>query len=206
MKLRRPYPLLAAIAVVSGIAAYVGTAETTAPPSDRAINSGGAAPARTAARSPDPAVESRPPAGNPLWALPLKQLSITRDRPIFSPSRRPPPPATPTYVAPVAVRTPPKPKEPEKPSITLVGTILGTSESIGIFLNPATRDIVRLRLGEDHEGWALRSVKTREVTLVKDRERAVLELPPPGDQASATDFTPPDLSRPPPPNRRQQRH
>src|SRR5579883_2613876 len=165
MKLRRPYPLLAAIAVVSGIAAYVGTAETTAPPSDRAINSGGAAPARTAARSPDPAVESRPPAGNPLWALPLKQ-----------------------------------------PSITLVGTILGTSESIGIFLNPATRDIVRLRLGEDHEGWALRSVKTREVTLVKDRERVVLELPPPGDQASATDFTPPDLSRPPPPNRRQQRH
>ena len=91
------------------------------------------------------------------------------------------PPAAPPYVAPVAVRTPQKPKEPEPPSITLVGTILGTSESFGIFLNPATRDIVRLRLGEDHEGWALHSVKTREATLLKDRDRVVLELPPPGE-------------------------
>ncbi len=36
---------------------------------------------------------------NPLWAIPLAQLPNTRDRPIFSPSRRPPPPA----VAPAAV-------------------------------------------------------------------------------------------------------
>jgi hypothetical protein len=113
--------------------------------------------------------------------------------------------ATPTYVAPVAVRTPQKPKEPERPSITLLGTILGTSESIGVFLNPAKRDIVRLRLGEHHEGWALRSVKTREVTLVKDRERVVLELPPPGDQAAAADFAPPEPTRQSQPARRQQR-
>jgi general secretion pathway protein N len=206
MKLRRAYPLLATIAVLGAIAAYVRIAHTTAPPSDNAVNSGATAPVRTAAV--DAAVERPPPGGNPLWALPLNQLSITRERPIFSPSRRPPPPATPTYVAPVAVRTPQKPKEPERPSITLLGTILGTSESIGIFLNPATRDIVRLRLGEDHEGWALRSVKTREVTLVKDRERVVLELPPPGDQAAAADFTPPESPRasaPSAPARRQQR-
>jgi general secretion pathway protein N len=202
MNSRRGYQLLAAIAALGAVAAYVGIA----PSSDRAIDSGQAAPVRVATRPPDHAVESPPPSGNPLWALPLKQLSITRDRPIFSPSRRPPPPATPSYVAPVAVRVPPpKPKEPERPSITLLGTILGASESIGIFLNPATRDIVRLRLGEDHEGWALRSVKTREVTLVKDRERVVLELPPPGDQAAATDFTPPNPAQPQPPSRRQQR-
>ena len=30
---------------------------------------------------------------NPLWAIPLTQLSATRERPIFSPSRRPPPAA-----------------------------------------------------------------------------------------------------------------
>jgi general secretion pathway protein N len=217
MKLRRTYPLLAAVAVL-GAAAYIAIAHTTAPPdrpvnsatappSDRAVNSGEAAPLRTAARSPDAAVERPPSAGNPLWALPLKQLSITRERPIFSLSRRPPPPATPTYVAPVAVRTPSKPAEPERPSITLLGTILGSTESIGIFFNPTTRDIVRLRVGEDHEGWALRSVKTREATLVKDRERVVLELPPPGESAmSMTDFTPPDVRAPPTPARRQQRH
>jgi general secretion pathway protein N len=204
MKLRRA-PLLATIVVLGAIAAYVGMAHTTAPSSDGAGNSGATAPVRTVAPSPDAAVERPPPGGNPLWALPLKQLSITRERPIFSPSRRPPPPATPTYVAPVAVRTPQKPKEPERPSITLLGTILGTSESIGIFFNPATRDVVRLRLGEDHEGWALRSIKTREVTLVKDRERVVLELPPPGEQTAATDLTPPEAPRPSAPARRQQR-
>jgi general secretion pathway protein N len=84
--------------------------------------------------------------------------------------------------------------EPERPTITLLGTILGTTESIGVFFNPATRDVVRLRVGEDHEGWALRSVKPREATLVKDRERVVLELPPPGESAMSTsDITPPDL-------------
>jgi general secretion pathway protein N len=217
MKLRRTYPLLAAVAVL-GAAAYIAIANTSAPPdrpansaasppSNGAVNAGEAAPLRTAARSPDAAVERPPSGGNPLWALPLKQLSITRDRPIFSPSRRPPPPATPTYVAPVAVRSPPKSVEPERPSITLLGTILGSTESIGIFFNPATRDVVRLRVGEDHEGWALRSVKTRQAILVKDRERVVLELPPPGESAmSISDFTPPDVRQPSQPARRQQRH
>jgi general secretion pathway protein N len=204
MKLLRTHRLLATIVVLAAIAVYVGIAHTTS--SGDAVNSGETAPVRTAAVPPrDTAAERLAPGGNPLWALPLKQLTITRERPIFSPSRRPPPPATPTYVAPVAVRTPQKPKEPERPSITLLGTILGTSDSIGIFLNPATRDIVRLRLGEDHEGWALRSVKTREVLLVKDRDRVVLELPPPGEQAAAGELTPPEAPRPSPPARRQQR-
>jgi len=218
MKLPRAYPLLAGVAVL-GAAAYIAIANTAAPQSDRAVNTAAAAPSdragnsadagqvRIAARSSDSSSESRPPAGNPLWALPLAQLSITRDRPIFSPSRRPPPPATPTYVAPVAVRTPAKPVEPERPTITLLGTILGTTESIGIFFNPATRDIVRLRVGEDHDGWALRSIKTREATLVKDRERVVLELPPPGESPMAiADFTPPNVQPQQPPARRQQRH
>jgi hypothetical protein len=139
---------------------------------------------RTAARTPDTAVERSPSAGNPLWALALKQLSTTRDRPIFSPSRRPPPPATPTYVAPVAVRQPAKPAEPERPAITLLGTIIGTDDRIGVFVETSTQNFVRLRVGDDHEGWVLRLIKAREVTLVKDRDQvAVLELPPPGESA-----------------------
>jgi hypothetical protein len=121
------------------------------------------------------------PAGNPLWALPLEQLSMTRERPIFSPSRRPPPPAPPTYVAPVAVRQPIKPPEPERPAVSLLGTIIGTDDQIGVFLD-TTHNVVRLRVGEVHRGWALRLVKAREVTLAKDGEQAVvLELPPPGE-------------------------
>jgi hypothetical protein len=39
------------------------------------------------------------PSGNPLWAIPLKELSATRERPIFSPSRRAPAPADALYTA-----------------------------------------------------------------------------------------------------------
>jgi hypothetical protein len=136
-------------------------------------------PRRISARTAD--MKPSAPAGNPLWALPLEQLSMTRERPIFSPSRRPPPPTPPIYVATVAVRQPIKPSEPERPAVSLLGTIIGTDDQIGVFLD-TTQNVVRLRVGEVHRGWVLRLVKAREVTLVKDGEQAVvLELPPPGE-------------------------
>jgi hypothetical protein len=158
----------------------------TTPPSQPAASARegqggeGAPPQRVAARTPD--AEPVPSAGNPLWVLPLKQLSITRERPVFSPSRRPPPPTTPTLIAPVAVRQPVKPAEPERPAVSLLGTIIGLDDRIGVFIESGTQNIVRLRVGDDHQGWVLRLIKAREVTLVKDREQiAVLELPPPGE-------------------------
>jgi general secretion pathway protein N len=127
-------------------------------------------------------VEPEAPSGNPLWTLPLKQLSMTRDRPIFSPSRRPPPPKQ-TLVAPVAVRQV-TPAEPERPTVSLLGTIIGSKadDQIGVFIDSATQSVIRLRVGEDHEGWVLRIVKARQATLVKDGEVAVvLDLPAPGE-------------------------
>jgi hypothetical protein len=139
---------------------------------------------RIAALTAGPAVEP-PSAGNPLSTLPLKQLSITRERPIFSPTRRPPPPAAPP-VAPVVVRQPvKKPPEPERPAVSLLGTIIGTEGRIGVFLESATQNVVRLHIGENHQGWVLHLIKAREVTLVKDGEQAaVLELRPPGEGAA----------------------
>src|SRR5262245_1587560 len=66
---------------------------------------------------------------NPLWAVTLTSLSVTRERPIFSPSRRPPQP--PAIAAPPPAKPPPPPPpakaaEPERPSLTLVGTIAGS--------------------------------------------------------------------------------
>src|SRR5262249_34966752 len=95
-------------------------------------------------------------AGNPLWQGPLTELSSTRERPIFPVSRRPPPaPLRQTYVAPVTVTPPVKPPEVEPPAVSLVGTVIGTDLRVGIFFETATKDIVRLRVGEDHEGWVL---------------------------------------------------
>ena len=109
-----------------------------------------------------------------------EQLSITRERPIFSPSRRPPP-SPPGYVAPVAVRQPAKPPEPERPAVSLIGTVVGTDVQIGVFLEKATQNVVRQRLGEEHQGWVLRLVKVREVTLVKDVEQTLVLEPQPGE-------------------------
>jgi len=120
------------------------------------------------------------PAANPLSKLPLTELSNTRERPIFSASRRPP--IKPTYVAPVTVRLPVRPPELERPAVSLVGTVIGSDVHIGVFLETATKDVVRLRVGEDHQGWVLRLIAAGEVTLVKDSGLAVvLNLPSPGE-------------------------
>jgi general secretion pathway protein N len=127
--------------------------------------------------------EPRTLAGNPLWALSLEQLSITRERPIFSPSRRPPP-APPIFVATARIRPAIKQPEPERPAVSLIGTVISTQVRIGVFLETATQNVFRLRLGEDRQGWVLRLVKPREVTLVKDIEQTLVLDSPPGEAAA----------------------
>ena len=157
-----------------------------APPPPRAAEEGkegDGAPPRQIAAPTARAGEPESPSGNPLSTLPLKQLSMTRDRPIFSPSRLPPPPKQ-TLVTPVAVRQTVKSAEPERPTVSLRGTIIGSKadEQIGVFIDSATRRVIRLHVGEDHEGWVLRVVKARQATLVKDGKIAVvLDLPAPGE-------------------------
>lgn len=121
--------------------------------------------------------------GNPLWAIPLKTLSATRERPLFTPSRRAPAPVIAGPPPPQPVSAPPPPAPPQKPRLTLVGAIIGDRESIAVLLDEGTRDIVRLRTGESHAGWMLRSIRRREVTLEKDRETMIIALSVPGQQA-----------------------
>jgi hypothetical protein len=114
--------------------------------------------------------------GNPIWAIPLKELSVTRDRPIFSPSRR---------LLVVAVATAPdeppfqpaKSAEPERPLLSLVGTIASNREGFGIFLDRSANTVLRLKTGEEHKGWILREVRSRETVLEKGDKTATLALP-----------------------------
>jgi general secretion pathway protein N len=132
----------------------------------------------TAPAAPAP-VPERALSANPLWGIPLTSLSGTRDRPIFSSSRRPPPPA----VAPAAVpnvAAVPKPKDPERPLLSLVGTIASGDEGFAIFLEQSTKAALRLKVGEDYQGWRLRLVQGREATLEKDQRAVTLALPQPG--------------------------
>jgi general secretion pathway protein N len=124
-----------------------------------------------------------PVTGNPLWGIPLKSLSATRERPIFLPSRRPPAPAVAAAPVEPPKPPPPPPAEPERPALRLLGIVSGTTDGFAIFVSDTTRDIIRLKTGEGHEGWILRSVKAREAVLEKNRRSAVIELPPPtGDR------------------------
>jgi hypothetical protein len=120
-------------------------------------------------------------ANNPLWVIPLAALSGTRERPIFSSSRRPPAPAVASapVVKPAAVT--PKPKEPERLKFFLVGTVANGSERFGVFLDQSTKASFRLRMGDDYQGWKLRSVQGREATLEKDQQAIILALPQTGD-------------------------
>jgi general secretion pathway protein N len=125
--------------------------------------------------------------GNPLWSLPLSSLSVTRERPIFSPSRRPPsPPAVAAPYVPASPPQPPsRPNEPDHPSLTLLGTLAGDGQGVGIFLNEADKTTLRLRTGENHEGWVLRSIRSGEVTFEKGERIATFALAPFGSAAAA---------------------
>lgn len=109
--------------------------------------------------------------GNPLWSIPLTSLTATRERPIFSPTRRPPPvvvKSAPTQ-APLATQ----------PLLALLGAIAGENEGIAIFLDGTTKGIIRMRTGESHAGWTLQTVKAREAILQKEQKTAILLLPNP---------------------------
>jgi general secretion pathway protein N len=138
---------------------------------------------------PGPVVAAKeaPRAGNPLWAIPLGELSETQARPLFSLSRRPA--AVPVAVAlpvPPPHAGPPSKREPDHPSLTLLGTIVGESVEIGVFVDEASHDVIRLKTGEAHDGWTLHAVAGRAATFEKEGSRAAtLVLPAPRAEAAA---------------------
>ena len=115
------------------------------------------------------------PGGNPLWSVPLSTLSVTRERPIFSTTRRPPQQAV---AAPPAdqVAPPPPSAGPERPALALIGAVVGDSDAIAVFLDRTSQKIVRLRQGDTHAGWEVRSVRGREVTLKKADQSETLGI------------------------------
>jgi general secretion pathway protein N len=130
------------------------------------------------AAAPLPSADEPALHGNPLWGIPLDSLRATRERPLFTPSRRPP---TPAVIAPppAPVKIVAAPAEPEQPPLNLLGVVVGTTDGYAVFVNTTTHDIVRLRTGEGHDGWILQSVTGREVVLEKNHRTAVVAFPQP---------------------------
>jgi len=130
-----------------------------------------------------PTEKERQPRGNPLWAIPLSKLTATRERPIFLPTRRPPAPV----VANTRIDSPPPvvaPPPEANPRFTLVGAVSSENEAIAVFVDQSTNGVIRLRMGQNHDGWVLSSVKGREATLQKDQKTLVFNLPTSGTPPS----------------------
>lgn len=115
---------------------------------------------------------------NPLWAAPLSTLTATRERPLFSPSRRPPAPAVVAPQAQPVASRPPSIPEPDHPLLKLVGTVSGASEGIGIFIDETNKSLLRLKTGQQHGGWVLRAIHGRDAIFEKTDRDATLSLPP----------------------------
>jgi general secretion pathway protein N len=117
--------------------------------------------------------------GNPLWTVPLSALSATRDRPLFSASRRPP-----VVAAPIAAPLPQKqealaPPPPERPLLTLVGTIVSRKASLAVLQGSNPDAISRLRLGQENDGWRVQGISLRSIVVEKGAQSVELDLPKP---------------------------
>jgi general secretion pathway protein N len=128
-----------------------------------------------------PETAKLPLSGNPLWSVPLSVLTVTRERPLFSASRRPPPRAIAVAPIPQSVPAPPAtPAPPEVPHLSLVGTVGNGDQSIAVFVDQSSPNVVRIKVGEAHLGWVLRVVRGRETALEKNDSTVLLAFPPPG--------------------------
>jgi general secretion pathway protein N len=129
-----------------------------------------------------------PPRGNPLWSVPLSVLTATKERPIFSASRRPP--ARAVVAPPVEQVTAPvanKASEPERPALALIGTVVGDGDAIAIFLDRSSMSVLRLRRGDINAGWSVDSILKGEVVLARASQTEAFVLQPPDSfRGSAT--------------------
>ncbi len=109
----------------------------------------------------------------PSYAMaPLEDFSTILERPLFSPTRRPP--AQGAVAAPAS--------EP-KLQVTLVGVIISSEEQIAIVrLDDASR-FARLSVGDSFQGWTLDSIEPSRITFrrgdVEEHIELTYDVPPP---------------------------
>jgi type II secretory pathway component PulC len=122
-----------------------------------------------------------PPANAPVrsFALPpLEELRATRERPLFSPSRRPDEAAGGPEAGPVE-------ESPDSLPFELTGVVMGTDVAIAILRNRDTQETVQLRRGETLEAWSIEEIAARHVVLRQEDRQVRLELFPAKAEGSA---------------------
>lgn len=101
---------------------------------------------------------------------PLEELQATRQRPLFSPRRRPDARAAAQTDAPVIE------EDPGSLPFDLTGIVMGADRAIAILRNRETQETVQLRQGETVEAWSVEAIAQRHVVLRNDDRQVRLEL------------------------------
>jgi hypothetical protein len=126
--------------------------------------------AATIAATPAMAIDAERQAApvSPLIARPLEQLSATRNRPLFSPTRRPPAPP------PIVAAEPPAPTPP--PEVALLGIVMDGEEARAVIRTGPTAKVMRVRIGDEVGGWKVGQIESQRLVLVLDGRTATFAI------------------------------
>jgi hypothetical protein len=112
-------------------------------------------------------IHSVTPPVSPLAAQPLDRFSATRDRPLFSPTRRPPAP-------PVIVAAPPPPPPP--PNVALLGVVMDGEQAHAVVRTGPTEKVLRVSIGDDIGGWKVGQIEQRKLVLLLNGRTATFTM------------------------------
>ena len=117
----------------------------------------GAGPTTIGTAAIEPAKIAALPAAQAFSMPPIEDFGETLDRPLFSKIRRPPPPAP---DAPAD-----KPEKKQKVKVRLAGVVISPKERFALVQEPRAREITRLRVGQEIEGWVLEAILADRIVL-----------------------------------------
>ncbi len=116
-----------------------------------------------------PAIPAR--AGDP---APETRFRAMVERPLFSPTRRPPP--APQAVAPLDA---PVPLAPSPPNLALSGVITGGGGGVALIRRPQDAAPIHVALGGTVDGWTVAEIHPRAIVLRRDARSVTVDLPAP---------------------------
>ena len=118
-----------------------------------------------------------PPAENPFFSFTLESLEATRSAPLFTPSRTAPAVEAPPEAEPTPAEPEPAP-EPvaTPPQLQLIGVVVAGDEEVAILSDQASGEVLRLRPGEEHQGWTLKILDGQSVEFIQGEERQKLTM------------------------------
>ena len=129
---------------------------------------------------------------NPILAQSIDSLSATRERPLFSPTRRPP--APPAAAPPPIVRRSDPAPPPSPPGVVLLGVVIGADTARAFVRSEPPDKTLRVGIGDDIGGWKVSRIEQRELVLSLGDRSATFTMfnsakttePPPSVEPSPT--------------------